>query len=48
MSILASASTKIIAQGMSGDIRIFRAQQALAYGPRMVGGARSGEGGRPF
>ena len=46
MSILVSAATKVITQGMTGETGTFHTQQALAYGTRMVGGVTPGKGGQ--
>jgi succinyl-CoA synthetase alpha subunit len=45
MSILVDADTKIICQGMTGRQGTFYAEQAIAYGTKMVGGVRPGKGG---
>ena len=37
MSILVDRTTKVITQGMTGDTGTFHTEQALAYGPQMVG-----------
>jgi len=46
MSILVSANTKVITQGMTGETGTFHTQQALAYGTKMVGGVTPGKGGQ--
>jgi succinyl-CoA synthetase alpha subunit len=46
MSILVSANTKVITQGMTGETGTFHTQQALAYGTNMVGGVTPGKGGQ--
>ncbi|MDT9597941.1 succinate--CoA ligase subunit alpha [Sphingosinicella rhizophila] len=46
MSILVSAATKVITQGMTGETGTFHTQQALAYGTKMVGGVTPGKGGQ--
>src|SRR5256885_27849 len=45
MSILVSAATKVICQGITGNNGTFHTQQAIAYGTRMVGGVTPGKGG---
>jgi succinyl-CoA synthetase alpha subunit len=45
MSILVSASTRVITQGMTGETGTFHTQQAIAYGTKMVGGVTPGKGG---
>ena len=46
MSILVSANTKVITQGMTGETGTFHTEQALAYGTKMVGGVTPGKGGQ--
>jgi succinyl-CoA synthetase alpha subunit len=45
MSILISASTRVICQGFTGKNGTFHSEQAIAYGTRMVGGTSPGKGG---
>ena len=45
MSILVSAATRVIAQGITGTQGTFHTEQAIAYGTRMVGGVSPGKGG---
>jgi succinyl-CoA synthetase alpha subunit len=45
MSILVSAATKVICQGITGNNGTFHTQQAIAYGTKMVGGVTPGKGG---
>jgi succinyl-CoA synthetase alpha subunit len=46
MSILVSAETKVIVQGMTGRSGTFYTDQAINYGTRVVGGVRPGKGGK--
>jgi len=46
MSILIDANTKVICQGFTGKQGSFHAEQALAYGTRLVGGVTPGRGGQ--
>jgi len=46
MSILVTASTRVITQGMTGETGTFHTEQALAYGTKMVGGVTPGKGGQ--
>ena len=46
MSVLVSASTKVICQGITGAQGTFHSEQAIAYGTKMVGGVTPGKGGQ--
>ena len=46
MSILVSAETKVIVQGMTGRSGTFYTDQAINYGTHVVGGVRPGKGGK--
>ena len=45
MSILVDRSTKVIVQGFTGKQGTFHAEQAIAYGTKIVGGVTPGRGG---
>jgi succinyl-CoA synthetase alpha subunit len=47
MSILVSASTRVICPGFTGRNGTFHSEQAIAYGTKMVGGVSPGKGGAP-
>jgi hypothetical protein len=46
MSILVSASTRVICQGFTGRNGTFHSEQAIAYGTKMMGGVSPGKGGQ--
>ena len=46
MSILVSASTRVICQGFTGKNGTFHSEAAIAYGTRMTGGVSPGKGGQ--
>src|SRR5271156_5941206 len=45
MSILVSAKTKVICQGIAGSAGAFHTKGCLDYGTKMVGGTSPGKGG---
>ena len=45
MSVLVGKNTKVICQGFTGAQGTFHSEQAIAYGPQMVGGVTPGKGG---
>ena len=45
MSILVDQNTRLIVQGFTGKEGTFHAQQAIAYGTKVVGGVTPGKGG---
>ena len=46
MSILVSANTKVICQGITGEAGAFHTKGCLEYGTKMVGGVTPGKGGQ--
>ena len=46
MSILINADTKVICQGITGDVGEFHTKGCLEYGTKMVGGVTPGKGGQ--
>ena len=45
MSILINKDTKVVVQGFTGRQGTFHSEQAIAYGPQLVGGVTPGRGG---
>src|SRR5277367_498995 len=45
MSILVNKETRVICQGITGEVGAFHTKQCLEYGTKMVGGVTPGKGG---
>jgi succinyl-CoA synthetase alpha subunit len=46
MSVLVDKNTKLLVQGITGNVGMFHAEQSLAYGTQVVAGVTPGKGGR--
>ena len=46
MSILVNKTTRVICQGITGEVGAFHTKQCLEYGTKMVGGVTPGKGGQ--
>ena len=46
MSILINSDTKVICQGITGNVGEFHTKGCLSYGTKMVGGVTPGKGGQ--